>query len=280
VRLEGEERELDRYGLRVEYRGLSVSPSDCVFAADGSLAPAGGVFEGVLPGDLEVEVRAPGFPSQRALVEGLEAGETRRVELTIAPPVTVRGRVVRPDGSPAAGVTVQLTRGALPGHDVSFGLTTTYDVRYRDAEAVTDAEGRFAIPGLARDRYAVRAIAGPWLRVDQRVERSALDEGLTIQLPQHGALEVEVLTDPGADLSPYALRALPAESIAHALDRWYAEELPLPVEGVLLLDPVRVGRVELTLAEENEDGVGYRDVGSVAVRAGETTRFVVDLRGG
>ncbi len=69
-------------------------------------------------------------PRQRP-VEAVEGEKTENLDFVLAPPPMIRGRVLRPDGTPAAGVEV-------------FSTPSGYS---SDAAAgKTDAEGRFSLP--------------------------------------------------------------------------------------------------------------------------------------
>src|SRR5262249_28176574 len=75
-------------------------------------------------------VTAADLAGQQGAVGGiLTTGETRTgVEVTLAPAVRLQGRVVLPDGSPAAGVVVQLDRGGTlftaSAQDGTFSFAT------------------------------------------------------------------------------------------------------------------------------------------------------------
>lgn len=140
-----------------------------VTGEDGSVA-----FRGPLRAGKEVTIRAidprwavdPEHPDSRVEYDPrLRASETLDVTTDGVTPIrlvegcVVRGRLLLPDQSPAAGVRVEL-RDRLPGRDRWRGLAEL-------AVASTDAEGRFAFRGVhdTFDELRVRVddAAGSWL---------------------------------------------------------------------------------------------------------------------
>lgn len=106
----------------------------------------GFVVRSVWPGvDCELRIQAGGYAEQEVQLAALAPGERRDVgQIRLATAnMVITGRVVKPDGSPVAGVTVDAQR--VRGH-VS-----------RRFMATTDLAGRFRIEGLPQEELYVVA---------------------------------------------------------------------------------------------------------------------------
>ena len=90
------------------------------------------------PGALRLTARAEGFRSAAPAEVSVAAGEERRdIDLVLEPAPGLAGRVVTPDGRPAAGARVDLVRE----WDVD-----NLDLVAPQASAVVDGTGRFQLP--------------------------------------------------------------------------------------------------------------------------------------
>ena len=291
---DGAGENLETYGLRVTYTDVSFSPNTFIVAEDGAPAPQDGLFEGIVPGDLELEVRAPGQPPQFVAVPGLEPGETRAVSLVLDVARSLSGRVVHADGRPATGIPVQVTRGDVPGHDLegSSSLTTnvmgpdgesrSVRVPYRDAETVSDAEGRFDFPGLTNGAYTLRAVASPWITVDAATSVGGDGAEPCLTLPELGSADVTLLLAEGASSEGIRVEPAPDSTRAHWQYGLTQAGSLLDEQGSCRLDGLPVGEQELRMSIEvkTSDSMSfhYVDLGSVLIEAGSRTSKTFDVQ--
>jgi hypothetical protein len=128
----------------------------------------------------QITAAAPGFGPAWVEPRELLKGEEAVLKL-VRDDVPIRGRVVDPQGRPIAGVTVQLQRVAgfrdgadldavLASGEVDGAASAWWYAAFDGANWpggrltwTTDAEGRFEIQGIGRDRVATLAFSGPKL---------------------------------------------------------------------------------------------------------------------
>jgi hypothetical protein len=106
---------------------------------------ADGTFRlrGLPEGDVRLWIEAPGYAVNRRDVEVLpEGADLGRVGVYRGEPLEVV--VVHPDGTPAVGVSVVIRPGGFDG-------------TLKEADFVTDGEGRFVVSRIAPGRAAIRA---------------------------------------------------------------------------------------------------------------------------
>jgi len=131
------------------------------FGLDGESAreaksDAQGQFElsGVPVGSLRIKASAKGWlPSAEERVEVTEGGAVRGLVLALDPGASISGRVVRPDGSPAEGVTVEVEFDRA--HMAGMGALAA--LRGAEGEAQSGPDGAFTVSGLGRGPFAVSA---------------------------------------------------------------------------------------------------------------------------
>ncbi|HTF89515.1 MAG TPA: carboxypeptidase-like regulatory domain-containing protein, partial [Planctomycetota bacterium] len=173
---------------------------------------------GILPGKIQITANAP----QRlpAVLElGMVAdGEVREgVELVLELGGRVGGRVLWPDGSPAAEARVHLQALAEDNESGSGMPNFLFDV----ASARADAQGAFLISGLAAKRFNVLAQARPEAEASSRggskgrsqAWRASFDDvpvdKLDLELKLHGGSTIQgvVVDDLGAPVTRFAVSA-------------------------------------------------------------------------
>lgn len=160
-------------GVKVEASG--VSGAEQVSDADGRFT-----LRRLPPGPTRLHIEPPPGLLAPELRPVLEPGEERTLEVVLAPPALVRGRVIRRDnGEPVANAV----------------LTASVDGENRLFSARTDAEGRYELSlpaGRASVRYVgagmARPFPGPWDQTAPRIEVAA-QAGAVTEAP---ALPVEV----------------------------------------------------------------------------------------
>jgi RNA polymerase sigma factor (sigma-70 family) len=126
----------------------------------------------------QIAAVANGFGPAWVTVESLLTGREAMMRL-VRDDVPIRGRVLNSEGRPAAGVTVRVTRIAWAGDgaDLDAMLTSgqvdtdvfgNHWYHYptwlgREGTWTTDADGRFVIAGIGRDRVVALEFDGPAL---------------------------------------------------------------------------------------------------------------------
>jgi len=200
-----------RYRLSVLSFG-SQSHHDLHLVSANEDPPPDGRVSGLLPGDYELELSVANQGAQRLVVTGLDALETRELELSLGLPVGMQGRVLASDGaSPMVGVDMQLTRGELAGHTLGIGQGMSVGgqrVPRVDARATTDAQGRFQFEDLQPGAWVVRARWSRWLFVDQTVVLP-LEHELEFVQPRCGLFAGQLLLPPGSPIGDAELLIRP-----------------------------------------------------------------------
>lgn len=149
---------------------------------------------GLPAAELELEVRAPGFPAARSpRLEG-QSGAVLEATVTLGRGATLSLRVTDLEGSPLPGASVDLYRssteeGSRPSMAAAMGLRDTRG----DAEAtgVTDEEGRAALAAVPVGEVRLQlSRAGSVTRSVENVE-----------VPPEGVDLGDVVLDPGITLS-------------------------------------------------------------------------------
>ena len=251
------------YALDVGFTNVNFSPSTFRVREADTALPLGGLYHGIVPGNVELTVMAEGWPDARAEVVGLEPGETRDVEVRLTRGLTLEGRVVGAEGQPLADVEVQLTRGKFPGHDdpdrgssVSHthvdGVPMRVEIAYRDAAARTDETGTFRFEGLAQDEYSLLAVRGPAVDSHAIVTIPATDP-IVLTLPAVAAISGTVILPEGVPFDSLRVEAVPeggqAYSVWRSARRHGATKEWLPdADGRLPSREYPVGRYELIVS--------------------------------
>jgi hypothetical protein len=155
-----------------------------------------GAFELALPAArLAVQARAPGFADSKAVT--VEPAKSDRVELVLGESLRVTGRVLLPDGGPAAGAIVQARSPTL----------------FAPPRATAGPAGEFTLEGLDRDPVDLLADYDPYAPARQRRVRPPRD-GVVLQLAARGRIVGRVTAD-GAPVPDFTVRVdswMPANS--------------------------------------------------------------------
>lgn len=164
--------------------------------------PPGGLFEGVIPGEVTLHVDAPGYADAEHPLEPLEPGSQRSAVVQLFRGGEIVATVQDSAGAPVAGAKVQLypaVEGYAPASDRGFfvphQLRTSVEMRSTFLE--TDADGRAVFERVGAGAHGLyTAHAG----VEVTVEDVSVSEGgteeVTLTLPAIRRLEGRLV---GAD---------------------------------------------------------------------------------
>ncbi len=156
-------------------------------------------LEGVAPGKRLFTVSGPGFARKTTDEHRVKPGvETDIGTITIERGRTVRGKVVRPDGSPAEGAKV-FAGGRLFGDGESIAGASGGGAGIGTKQTETDAEGRFEIVGLGVKSVLLVADHKDGRSTTMPVPPGTTDVSVTIPLLPAGVL-VGKVTSGGAPL--------------------------------------------------------------------------------
>lgn len=242
---------LRSYGASVSYPGVRGS-STHRYSGSRDPAPAGGLLEGLIPGDLRLAVEAPWGETLLKTITGLAPGETREVRLEFMAPRTIDIAVEEPGGAPAAGVAVVFGRGGAEGLYEPF--SRRQDPKRRTAQvAWTDPEGRVGIDDGLAGQWTVRAFASAFAYTELSFEHGpGPNQVRTLRLPEVGSIEGHLTAETPFDftvLSVYpAVGEAGEEESRDRLARRLGLELPaVGADGRFRVDGVPVGKVELLI---------------------------------
>ena len=139
------------YSVELSLQVAGAEPKSCTVRTNGN-SLKGDVLLGMVPGDYELAVRS-GLLKGSVTVPHLTQGETRSVAVTLARENTLAGRILHPDGTPAANVMVRLITPApvndRPGIrilDGQFRASDPSGYRGQASVALTDEDGNYSLP--------------------------------------------------------------------------------------------------------------------------------------
>lgn len=244
-----------------------------------SIEPLVARFRGLFTQGMFVETRAPrrelgrtvsnpdgsfelkGLPTGRVFLDGrsdawfvrtpgtarLAKGEMHDgIELRASPGGRVRGIVLGPDGAPVAGATVNVR----PGVNAFFGQLT--ERQYRWLETVSDAQGRFDLPGVpAGQGYTAGAVA-PTIALEEVFGldvRPGQVVDLTLRAHQGATVAGRVVDGNGAPVANanVAMVYLDISRVLFSADG-RSEPLATDAQGNFRLEHVAAGRVAFVAA--------------------------------
>lgn len=247
---------IERYALSIELGNPFWIPEPFLIQELGAEPPPGGIFRGLGPIPQTAIVEAPGYARVELPILDLRPGERRALDVRLWPALRIAGEVVHADGSPAAGVTVQIVEpGAGPE-------------RPSEESEETDRAGRFALEGLAPGTFTLHAHSNPWLVCTLEgvvLSEGESLEGLRLELPPHARIRGRVLAPPGTRDENLILSFRPAGE--PAFDNSYVDapavQVPIGPDRSFDSGPLPPGRIEILLWRE----IGPMDsLGFVATR--------------
>lgn len=246
--------------------------------------PQGGLFHypALHPGLYDVYAWAEGYAGARETV-AVRAGEATEVTLRVTPVGfgALTGRLTLPDGqTPAVLTHIYLerlytddVRGQITGWDYTFlpGVISA------QAEAITDTDGKFAIPKREAGRYHLIARKAGYVPLVQEVQIVAdQNRELNLALPQGGRVAGRVLAADGQTPAAGKWVLLTAqERRIETLTPFFPYNWPLDLQqtytaadGTYCLEGVPPGRWWAFVFDEEVSHGGRSDV---VVKEGEET---------
>ncbi|MEM7517435.1 MAG: carboxypeptidase-like regulatory domain-containing protein, partial [Planctomycetota bacterium] len=149
---------------------------------------------------LQVDVKPEEWAASRVLVEELQPGETRRVEVELSRGGVVVGEVVDSDGAPVEGAQVEMM---LRGNWFGFDDETV-------REGTTDELGRFEIARVTPGKLALKADHESFLessRVSVEVFEGQTVEAKALKLTPGNSLSGRVVNEAGEAVPDVRVRA-------------------------------------------------------------------------
>lgn len=247
---------LDEYELSIRYLREDMPTRSYEMLAAGKPAPAGGLFEGVVPGDVALYVKSA--EGERVVVElgRLEPGETRQVNAQLAASLPMEVLVIDADGNPVEGLEVfaelgtieeleEVERKAQIGQRVraQFSPMETYGA-FR-----SDAEGRVTVKTAVPGQWTVRAVASEYADATRTLDHPLPEGGpVVLQLPVMGRLEGQLISTEGFDWSALDLELwVELEDGTFRWSSWPREDPEIDDSGAFAVDGLPAGSVRLRL---------------------------------
>ncbi|MEM9802004.1 MAG: carboxypeptidase-like regulatory domain-containing protein [Planctomycetota bacterium] len=246
-----------------------------------------GRIEGMFPGSYVLTIRSGGGAA-RVDVVNLAPGESRAIRVTLEDEVFVRGRVLHPDGAPAAGVFVRLVVPATVDDSPTTivlgpgaGTSNVERVRRELARTTTDETGTFELPTNEPGRRIViaggrltefRRIAGPTAESAPFHTRAIPDE-LTLEVKQGGSIRGQVEFPAGVSVQGRQVVLFKSEATLP----WATARAALDADGHFEMGSIAADRYRLYLQTGSRvslsSGVvtGADFLGDVEIVDGEVT---------
>lgn len=185
------------YRLRVRYPKSTTFPNEFEVRAADQPAPPGSIYSGIVPGDVVLSVDVEGKGHGEVSVDGLVAGETRRVSLKVLPTATVSGLVIREGtAQPCEGVLVRFGPPAVPRDENGrFDFMAQQAVENATRTTASEADGSFRFDDVAPGNYELKAVVNDrWQSPVVRLEvLPGEPHAFDLVLPGAGTLEGRIL---------------------------------------------------------------------------------------
>ena len=282
--------------IRVRIDNVNFRPNEFQILERGKNAPAGGLYDGLIPVDQTLIVSADGYADRELPLTALAPNESRSLRAEMTRGNRIAGRVVFGEArAPAADAEVEL----VDSTDSSGAHTT---VRFdsdlaRGSVVHTDASGRFDLAMVPAGKHSLHARYGAFastsIDVDVREGADPLD--VLMQLPACAFLTGRLIAPEGASFEGLSLIAAPAANEPGAAPRelaWTAREkaaAPIAADGSFRAGPCPVGEVRVVLSlphvvvshSFHSSSGRYPDpieLGRVQLAAGQDTHRDFDVR--
>lgn len=148
------------------------------------------LFEGVEPGPVELTASGAQWQDSSARLRLAAGQDLEGVELTVHEAAVLEGRVLGQDGTPVIGAEVGRYRPVQPG-----------EMRIQSPLALSDADGRYRIGGLAPGRLSLSASHGLFGQSVQELDLQPGENTLDFWLKGGQAVSGRVLDPSGSPVS-------------------------------------------------------------------------------
>lgn len=237
--------------VRVRFDKVNFSPNEFLILERGKKAPAGGLFDGLIPVDQTITVSAEGYADCEVPVPDLKANEVRSLRASMTHGTRIAGRVVvGPARAPGANVDVELEDSHARGNAINISSDLQQANRVR-----TDANGRFAFSMVSPGKHTVRASYSALLStaVEVDVSDGADKLGLELALPSCSYLVGRLIAPEGATFEGLSLFAGPPEADAREPGRQASPFLKekvatsIAADGSFRAGPLALGEAQVSL---------------------------------
>jgi hypothetical protein len=232
--------------VRVLFEKVNFLPREFSILERGKSAPAGGLFDGLIPIDQTLIISADGYADREVSIQGVQPNDVIAVKVEMRRGLRLAGRVVLGAArSPAAGAEVELidvadanasnrlardgdsTHMRVGGADSSAQSgsssnaasssgnpsTTRFSSELSRTNVTrTDASGRFVFASVTAGPQVVRASYNAFVAVQETVDVSGGAEklDLVLVLPESSYLSGRIRGPEGVSFGGYALLVTPA----------------------------------------------------------------------
>jgi hypothetical protein len=272
---------LSRYELRTRFEKASFSPNEFELLKADAVPPADGLFEGLVPGDQTLLVRAPGYATCEVPLGVVEPSSSAVHVARVQRGVTLRVRVLRADGeTPVEGAHVRLESAYMRSGSI---MQTD-----KAPSTTSDAQGWAQLESVARGEYTLHALLAPLLRAEVVVVLNSTDpvQQSELRLPPYGSLsgviegaDPQALAKAGVELWPAGMQEMELWTEWREAGLAKRAKLLRPdAEGRFEHSAVPAGRHTVKLQLQANEVFGFRGqgavlvLGEIEVREGETTQ--------
>lgn len=236
------------YGVRVRLERTNVYPNPFTLRELGSRAAGEERLGGLVPLPQTLLVEASGYAVTEVPLLDLAPDEVRPVTARLARPSLLAGVVLRADGSPAVGASVQAVE---PGHPALHPHPGNSRGVRRES-TLTDERGHFAFEDLLASTWDLFAWEQPWgIAHAPGVElaRGERRDDLQLTLPPAAHIHGHIRDLPDAACAELELAFAPDHEtvVARAFLGRPGESIPVGADGSFASGPLPPGRISVRL---------------------------------